>query len=223
MKPYLFLDFDGVINAFPYDRRWIGPETDGNENDLFGFELLNPKNWAYDIVEPDPTTHFPLDTISEATHNGRTFRITYSAELVEALKELIVEDKVNFLWLTTWREASLTELNPMLGFPNEKADFLPWYDTTASVSNPQLGKYWGLTDFIIEEAKQKRLEKDTPLIWVDDVATTGFYNLSEQEKKRRTEEARDPFFTYPTLVIQPDDKWGISRAELALIQEMVNS
>lgn len=213
MKPILFLDFDGVINALPYKRNWIGPDGVG----LYDPELNNPKNWEYITLTPNEETHFPLDTVKKATHRGREYTITYSAELVDALRELIVEDKVHFIWLTTWREATQTELNPMLDFPADKAGWIEWQDTNLSYDNPQLGKFWGLCDYIERREREGSLEKDTPLMWVDDVATIGFNNLSDYEMEYRKKHPT-PLERYPSLVLTTNADFGISRAELKSLQ-----
>lgn len=193
MKPILFADFDGVINAFIYDDR---------------------------IVSED--THFALDTVDYAVSLGKKYTLNFSSELVNQFRDLIVDDAVKWLWLTTWRDEAVTNLNPVLGFPEGKAGYLPWQDTTISTTNPQIGKYFGLNDYILEQEDRGLLLPGTPIIWVDDVATMGFADLSETDIQRlQNNPYPQPMFHYPTLIIKPDMRWGISRAEMQQIHDFI--
>ena len=217
MKPILFLDFDGVLNAFPHKFNWVGERPlNGHQ----GADFNDPKNWELEVLKPNVETHFELDVNTTAEHNGHTYKITYSSELVESLRKLIVEDKIKLVWLTSWREASETKLNPMLGFPKDKVGFLAWQSTSISPRNPQIGKYYGLCDYIEKREKENLIDKGTPLIWVDDLATVGFANLSPNEIKYRKKNESSPLDNYPSLVLTPDEKWGISRKELRSIQKL---
>jgi len=216
MKPIIFLDFDGVINAIPRERIYVGPEP----ADIL--DMYPSKNWEWKDVTPDLETHFELDQITTAHTNGRDYKITYSSEVVAALRELIVEDKVQFIWLTTWREDAMSKLNPILGFPNDKTSSLQWFDTSISHTNPQMGKYYGMIDYF-EKLERDNVDLDgTSIVWVDDVATIGFVDLTDKEKKFRIEHyAASPVLLYPSLVVKPDMHFGISRAELKSIQDFV--
>lgn len=91
-----------------------------------------------------------------------------------------------------------------------------------SVRNPQIGKMFGLNDYLAAREKENSIEAGTPIIWVDDVATEMYVNQTEAEHEWRKESHPVPLDNYPALVIQTNPKWGISRAELKQIQEFGN-
>jgi hypothetical protein len=100
MKPMMFLDFDGVLNALM--RPLAAYPADG-------------------VFWPDRTAvTYPAGYAPTPIH--------WSSELVDRIRALIIEDRVSFTWLTTWQNYVETELVPALGIADaaDKMAVEPW-------------------------------------------------------------------------------------------------
>lgn len=220
--PIWFCDVDGVLNGMPFEQRWVGPE---NFKPEFDFEILNPKYWETFEIEPDLEHFFPLDNKVTVSFNKNAYlesfppkyqnlTIRYSSELMERIAALVHAGKVNFVWLTTWQSEAIRLLNPMFGLP-EDTPFLNWNHTS---DLGQVRKGWALADYY------EKLENKPKFVWVDDVATENFVNSG------LTSTGMYPIGdTFPhmdgveSLIIQTDGHWGISRAEIDLIENFLKS
>lgn len=215
-----FMDFDGVFNAIPVETSWIGPDEVSSN----GFEVLNPRYWRTERVTPNLETHFELDRQVLVSLNGKDFHINYSSELVDGFKELIANNLIDFVWATYWRENAVEVINPVFDFPDHKTSVLHWQNTSMSVRNPEMGKVIGVSDYLESHVKAGSMTKDSPIIWVDDVATMDHVDLTPEEIQARVDHKySDTILAHPHLIIRADTKWGISRDEFRKIKEFVGA
>lgn len=209
MKPILFCDFDGVINQFPY--RWA-KETDGSHNR----EIVHAGQVNYGFFDKDfdNKKFFTADEFAMlATHKG-TFAISYSGEMIERLRKLIVDDLVHFVWLTTWRNEAVSLLNPMFGFPRN-VNYLEW-DNKMSDHN-HVFKGFAIMDYFDAHPEQS----ERKMVWLDDVVTK--YSANWEEYKGFVEPLDSERFKLPknNLVLYTDEKYGLSRAQMEAVELFV--
>lgn len=215
MKPVLFCDFDGVLNQFPYVYHRVLDEADREEFTSAGLEFiaLGASEWALQKQSCDEDKFFAPDSRFVAKADNGEFLISYSSEMIERLRKLVVSGEVEFVWLTTWREHT-NMLNLQFGFPEDKVSWLPWFNKRSDYSHAGKGK-------AIEAWFEDHPEfVDRRWVWLDDVATARFSNWNELEG-----------FVEPGLVLEnvngdclildTDEQWGLSKAELAALEGFV--
>lgn len=209
MKPVLFCDFDGVINQFPYRYE---RETDGSH--AIAVEYGGHTNYGFTREWFDGDEFFePTDFILLETVKG-TFPINYSSEMVERLRKLIVDDRIHFVWLTTWREEAVRLLNPLFGFP-EHVTFLPWMQKLSDYNHG--GKAHAVMDYFEEDVRRR----DGKMVWLDDVATKGFETWSDTEGFFDSKATVRFGFPNESLIMVTDEFYGISRAGMNVIESFV--
>jgi hypothetical protein len=224
--PFWFCDVDGVINAIPFERKWVG--TDEQAKDTF--ELMDRNNWALERLHPNLETNFELDNeiVLEFDRNDEyqgildpklvTLKIRYSTELITQIRDLIVDNKINFVWLTTWKRQAVTKLNPIFGFPPET----PYLEWRTDGDDGQYNKIGGILDLYDDYKRTNPEETPQPFIWVDDVVTKD-YVTTEKDKSRNYNNVLTSHTSNANLVIQTDPFWGISRDEMNRIQEFIRN
>lgn len=210
MKPILFCDFDGVINQFPY--RWE-KETDGSHDKEI--EHAGSTNYGFFHDDFDDDRFFRADEfVMLPTYKG-TFAISWSSEMVERLRNLILEDKVDFVWLTTWREEAVSLLNPLLGFP-QHVNYLYWTRKMSDYSHA--GKGHAVMDYFSSYPEQAGRK----MVWIDDVATRNYCNWREGDGFMENKKAEHVGFPDSKLILLTDEYYGISRAEMKAIESFVS-
>lgn len=208
--PTFFCDFDGVINALPYERVWVG--GDKGDGQMYSPELYNPDNWNIVVRQTDPALHFMWDEVVEVENSGQTFTLRFSTELVSNIMSLIHSGQINLVWLTSWNEEAVNTLNPLLGLPDD-TPYLPWSQRRSDYSHR--GKYTALRTLVNAIPRDKR----SPFVWVDDVATSSFINNAK--KYQRSEHNFKRSEGVSSLILQTDPLYGISRKEWARIDTFV--
>lgn len=219
VKPLFFCDFDGVLNTFPYERNWVGPNRD--RMDMYDPAFNDPKNWKTSNLKANPETHYKLDQIKKASTHGKTYTITFSSELVNQIRKLIVNDKINFVWLTSWREDAQTELNSLLSFPQAKTVSLNWYRRHSDY-NGGMGKWEALCAYL----KDNKVPYNTPIVWVDDEAAKPYIthpiDKNKEDYDRLIGKHQVPDSNYKKwCVICPNITWGISQNEFKAIKGFI--
>lgn len=210
MKPILFCDFDGVINQFPY--LWK-QETDGSHDKVV--EYGGQMNYGFFHKDFDDDKFFRADEfVMLPTHKG-TFPISYSNEMVDRLRSLIVDDKVHFVWLTTWREEAVSLLNPMFDFP-EHVNYLHWQRRMSDYNHA--GKGHAIMDYFGSYPEQS----ERKMVWLDDVATRSYENWREGEGFVTASGFNQEELPADRLVLKTHDAYGISRAEMDFIEAFVS-
>ncbi len=137
-RPVLFIDFDGVLNFTGSVARYR--ETPGALGDV--------RETALSVGQ-------------------FSFRIQWSAELVRELADLKERAPFDWLWLTTWREHAVAQVDPALGTPSD--GYVPW--SSGAVSMPWADsassrKYDALMETLSVNPR--------PFVWVDDTATPAY-------------------------------------------------
>ena len=212
-KPIFFCDVDGVLNALPFERTWTGTEK---IHGVYDPALWDSKNWRVDRVEPDIKKSFALDQepvvlLNKNHHYDASepkfseLQLRYSSTLIKRIRRLITEDKIAFVWLTSWKTEAVRLLNTEFGFP-ETTPFLDWA-TWSDLGQARKG--WALLEFL------ESLDQKVPWVWVDDVATENYV------ARRYHDDRLDANFG-PRLIIQTDPMWGINRNEMSRIEKFVH-
>lgn len=209
MKPVLFCDFDGVINQFPYTYM---RETDGSH--VLAVEYGGHTNYGFLKSFYNEELFFPSDEFFLLDTVKGTFPINYSNEMVDRLRKLIVEDKVEFIWLTTWRDEAVRLLNPLFGFP-EHVGFLPWQQKMSDYNHA--GKGHAAMDYFEDNPSFR----DRGMIWLDDVATRRLETWHEDSGFVENEAAERLGFPKDKLIMLTDESFGITRAGMDAIEEFV--
>lgn len=217
-KPIWFCDVDGVLNALPFERNWIGGSSSSG---MYDPELWNPDNWETVRLKPNTGPHFSLTDVTVSFNqwadseyhrerkeeNLRTLQLRYSPTLIKRIRRLIKDETINFVWLTAWQSEASRILNALFGFP--EIPFLAF--NKYSTRGPDLMKLEALLDFFDEH------EEDAPWIWVDDTATRS--SMDSWGRKRLNE----LIHAQSRLVVQTDSKWGISRQQIHRIEKFAQS
>lgn len=210
MKPILFCDFDGVINQFPFRYE---KETDGSHDVIIEHHEQTNYGFLWDNFDEENFFKY-TDFVMLNTIKG-TFPITYSKDMVNRLCKLILSDKVEFVWLTTWREEATHLLNPLFEFP-ESVTFIPWTQKMSDYNHA--GKAHAIMNYFEED--DKRLERK--MIWLDDVATRRLENWDENEGFI-TNTYLDTFnFPEEKLIILTDEFYGLSKKGMSTIEDFVS-
>ena len=202
--PVMYLDFDGVLNAFP---------NTGivNYSDVGHVELVpDPDGYRTDLYSAKRA--FPLDKTAVIDFGRRGFHeLHWSDELAGKLYALARGGMLDLRWLSTWQP--YTEmLGDRLGWDDSVVSSVFWHDP-----NTHEGGVMQKLDLIMNEIikQRERVERGYDahaIIWVDD----GAINNRTITALIHTQLAS------PLLLISPDARIGISRRQLELIYTFVN-
>ncbi len=203
-KPVMYLDFDGVLNAFP---------NTGivNYSDVGHVELVpDPDGYRTDLYSAKRA--FLLDKTAVIDFGRRGFHeLHWSDELAGKLYALARGGMLDLRWLSTWQP--YTEmLGDRLGWDDSVVSSVFWHDP-----NTHEGRVMQKLDLIMNEIikQRERVERGYDahaIIWVDD----GAINNRTITALIHTQLAS------PLLLISPDARIGISRRQLELIYTFVN-
>lgn len=236
-KTVAFFDIDGVLNAFPFDRRWVGPSTKGLG--MYDFALHDPKNWKDYELEVDPEAYFVLDqkrTFDYPSQYGgspRRLVLRFSSELIERINVLIDSDMIDFYWLTTWRENAQSLAAPLFGMDSSLPSLM-WYARGMS-DYTQSGKANAIEQFYAGSESRR-------FVWIDDVATENYLerddesadvdddyyaapwgeSIREMEREERERRLSFPKAGVERLIIQTDPHFGISRSQWDAVEAFVS-
>jgi len=175
---FLVLDFDGVLNA-----RADYPFPD----EYFG----DVNNFNQDVVDAGLLLRFP---------------IRYSKEMIARLNKVLLDERVQICWLTSWRDEAVKPASRM-GLLSARSAVVINYPATKLSS--QAGKPAGLANFMTD------VPPEVGVIWVDDAmhGESDFMASQVSEAMAR--------MTQRFLLIGPDERYGISRDEMAQIEAFV--
>jgi len=239
-KPIIFMDVDGVINALPFDREWVGPEIPP-ETGLYDPIYYDPNNWKTVRIEHNPELHYPiskeltvdfdrmLDYPKEYTDNldeqqaekrYKKLRINLMEEMLAELREIVEEYDLQVIYLTYWRSEALRLLEPELQLG--ATAYLDWR------TNSDLGHKMKIHAI---HALYEETNIRTPFIVLDDESTAGLHDDSVLWQVNPIFADKYPERTLqfgelnkiPKLIFQQDARWGIERAHLAKIREFAKS
>jgi len=136
------------------------------------------------------------------------FPIRFSHELIGRLNAVLADDRVQLCWLTSWR-AQVAKPAKRMGLVSARPPVVIDYPETRDRS--QAGKPAGLENFLRDVPPKARV------VWVDDTRHSGPSYTHTQCVELCLQRAGQRF-----LPIGPDDRHGISRAEMARIESFTN-
>ncbi|PWG62644.1 HAD domain-containing protein [Bifidobacterium callitrichidarum] len=188
----IYLDFDGVINAFP-DAKVLRRGGVGHTGWL---KDSDPRKSLYSEERA-----FRLDGNEQVRTDRGRFRIHFSRQLVDGLRGLAESGVVELHWLSTWQDYC-SRLNQRLGWSPDIITTERWYDMETG-AHRKTGKKATIFHALEQQAG--------PIIWIDDEECF--------ETPRMQIESIQP--KYPVLLIRPDERIAISRRQWRLIQEFI--
>lgn len=241
-KPTIFIDIDGVINALPYERVWIGPEGP-LPGGMWDPGYNDPANWRLDTLTPDLELQYPIsrqihveldrwmdhpqsyidDYLIKKMPERRykKIRLNLMDEMLDELRGLIQKYDLQVVYLTFWRSEALRLLEPELKLG--ATTYLDWFtgsDRGHALKIDALASFYEQTDI------------RTPFVILDDESTRGITHEGAQlwysnpryaeqypEKTVQTKELN----SIPKLILQQDIRWGIERLDLQKIREFAES
>ena len=136
------------------------------------------------------------------------FPITFSHEMIQRLNALLGNKKTQLCWLTSWQEQVL-EPAQIMGLTSKRRPVVINYLQTSD-SN-QDGKPAGLQRFLAD------VPDDAKIVWVDDTLHSGISRRHTEQVDHIMRQMHQQF-----LLIGPDDRYGISRAEMTEIESFVD-
>lgn len=136
------------------------------------------------------------------------FPITYSPTLIDHLNR--ISEKVNIIWLTTWRDQAVTDFAPAVGlntfdYIDPKGSEYPWGTAAGFAAGPEM-RWWKLNGVL------DNLDTGHPFIWLDD-------DLRSNTKKFVRGLAKD--MDIPNLMFIPFESKGIEPDHMARIDEFI--
>lgn len=186
----LFLDFDGVLNAFYRSGTFPKEYFDATKR----FHTPNP---YYDPkLRKRPNYREP-----------KKFEIVYSQELVENLNKLLEKPSLQLIWVSTWnkhiaepsRRMGITAYNPPV--------FFQWDEPENT--QKQSRKVLVLNQYIGESNSGAR--EEVRAAYIDD--TTLLPNVLKKFSPKPLEELSN------SLLIRPDASYGISREQFEELEK----
>lgn len=174
--PLLILDFDGVVNM-------LGTSGDVRRRD-------------------DVPGHVVRATMESG---GVEYPIRYSQELVGRMNAAAASSGATWLWLSTWCEAAITDVNPVVG--TRATDWLRW-DSVGIDPGPRGADSRSAAKF--NALRQYIRQHSGPFVWVDDEATALWRD--EDFPSLKDDQA---------LVIAPDPRVGMSLGELESVERFL--
>ena len=194
VKPVVYTDFDGVLNAFPNDKMM----RRGGQKRLDRLKDGDPRKALYDLDNA-----FLLDRTRRVPTPMGKFRVRWSGELAGCIGAMASEGSIELHWLSTWQPFTAV-LNETLGWDAETVDTVTWYDPVSGH-----GRLTGKRRTVFRRVEVEReSENPGPIIWIDDEEC--YDSVAMQV------ESLEP--AAPVLMVRPDDRIGISRRQWRLIE-----
>jgi len=199
----------------------VAVNTIGNMEDIQGKELFDSGVDVFLVLDFDGVLNaradhpFPDEYFGDVSNFNQDvvdaglnlrFPIRYSREMIARLNKVLSDERVQLCWLTSWRDAAM-EPAARMGLTSERPPVAINYPATKLSS--QAGKPAGLADFLTD------VPPEVGVIWVDDAmhGTSGFMAAQVDAAMAR--------MTQRVLPIGPDERYGISRDEMAQIEAFI--
>lgn len=206
VRVFLVLDFDGVFNSF---------YTCGT----FGKSFFNP-DVRIRIPNANYNSHSSrreLETYAGRRHSKepKTYALQWSSEIVKNFNKLLKDPRIQVVWLTTWRE-DMGDVVYRMGLKSKREMvYLPW-GAGSKNKGDQAWKSIALSDFMAGvNTGSKSDEPGAHLVWVED------YVLDKSRLDWRNDLPAPEFDDTTSLLIAPNEDYGISREEFAAIESFV--
>lgn len=195
---FLVLDWDGVFNA----DRW-------NQTFAKGYFQPNVRHPHY----PNPDWRV-YELGSREDEESKSYKIQWSTEVAQRLNTLVQDKRVQVIWLTTWY-GHVGALLEQMGVQSRREMFyLPW-GGIGEFKRDQFYKAKALRRFFTG-VNTERVDSGTRKVhmaWVDDLV------LDDSRPRYRDGLPFPEFDDSTSLLISPNENYGISRVELALIED----
>jgi hypothetical protein len=181
-RPLMLMDFDGVINFSASINAYR------KHDDAFGY--VNKTRLSCD---------------------GHPFDVHWSAQLVRGLNQAKVDAGAGWLWLSTWQQCAVTEIDRELGTLSD--GFIAW----DSFSEPSVAALAGGAAQVRIARKYEQVLKQIaanprPFVWIDD-------DLAPLYVARDFEHD----FDVPHLVVSPEEQFGMTSDDLRRVTEFLAS
>lgn len=210
-SPYIFIDFDGVLNALNQEAVYVGKEPLTELKMVF----RNPKEWKVEVHDIDNEFHYTPTAEGKAVLNNKTYTVQWSEEMVHDLNEVLALGKITPIVLSTWRQVGAEEVMPLIGLNVPSSNWLDFGDSTLDAYEAE--KLMALENLYLG---LKRESNPTPsFVWIDDNATNYFHNLNNPAEQKLAQEFSAP----SSLIVKPKARKGISRYEMTHIREFVEA
>lgn len=216
-KPLVFIDFDGVINAFPEDKVWRRGGQTGKW--LYSRPDSDYRRRLYSLDHAfhlDSSEKITLWTPSEdgLGQTAASCRIHFSRELAKDIYDMQTSGEARVLWLSTWQpwtgmlafKLGWNDVNDTIA----TVDTVRWYDPVTGIGR-DTGKLYTIAA-ALEELKNAGVSRR--IVWIDD------------------EEANDHAVDWlkshgldgvaPVLMVQPDERIGVSRDQWDHVKRFVD-
>jgi hypothetical protein len=212
----LFCDFDGVINTFP-DAKHL--RRGGFSDVVKTWRDHDPRKPLY---APDHAYKPEVRMRVMVEGHGR-IPLRWSSELMDEIRGIITDERVDFTWLSTWQEFIEPVLYDALEIRDlaDKMDIAVW--KRFSMDYPDLVKRqyverWLTTDMATMQ-QDNTLHKT--FIWIDDEVA------SEASRGHMLADKRPDYMIHEEnihgLMIRPNDEIGISRPQMQRIREFIEN
>jgi hypothetical protein len=188
IRKLVLLDFDGVLNCF----KMTGTFPKSMYADLKRDRVPNPH------YNPNARfNHSITGGYKPPNRNPRTYLIQYAPEMVADLNTVLAREDTALIWVTTWRKHAAI-VSELLGVNSyHPATYLPW--GTGDDGDNHMNKVKAVGNFLDGARDGMRVA------WLDDQILEAKYhdyvNAFIPENMDR-------------LLVAPDDKYGISRAQM---------
>jgi len=153
---------------------------------------------------------WPMTTVKHVIVQGgsrRTYILNYSKEMIAELNIIMADEKTQLLWLTAWKQEILY-VEPEIGLRPTRSSVV--VDYAIRRYDDQIGKPAGFAAFM------DGVPSDTAVCWVDDClhADFGYTTL--------VRDCLDEGGLTSVLTLAPDERYGISRAQMKRIHEFAD-
>ena len=186
----IYLDFDGVLNAFP-------------DPDVLSHGGIGHTGWMLaddsrrQVYSAEHAFALDGDAVVDTGIEG-AWPIHWSRELAGAIRRLPKEGTAELAWLSTWQPFT-AHLNRTLGWNEGMIRTVHWYDAVTGY-----GMMGGKLEVVLKRVQlNHRADDPQPVVWVDDeeADVTALRTVCQSEPNA------------PMLLVRPDDRIGISRPQ----------
>lgn len=203
VKLFLVLDYDGVLNpsyaSGTYGKAYFNPRSnDRVPNPDYKKEI---RRWG---EYHDPYKY----------REPKSYPIQWSKELIQNFNNLLKDSSIQVVWLTTWRDSMETIVYRLNMKASREMVYLPWGTGPGQKYNQRF-KSSALTEFMAGVNSDEDSDS-ARMIWVDDRLFDPNEGIDSDTPQLAVGESN-------SLLISPNEMYGISRAEWTLISDFAHN
>lgn len=197
VKIFVFLDFDGVINHFP---EALTPEETADED-------------RFSEVERGYGSVFYGDDLDEVE---ATFPLTWAPALIEALNEVLSDDRIQLLWLTSWESAIIPVQEDLLRLKPARPARILTLTKGRGDANNRLAKLEAWRQFSLTLPAG-----EASYVWIDD-EVVAFHDDLLASAPREDNLYAQAFERYrETLRVKPASYRGLQPSHITTLRDFV--